>query len=973
MGKRQKSTAAASGTHVPENKRGSLVISVKGNEKVAPGPSSKWNGLSILHVEHEATLEERKKSLIANVPILSMVVSNGVKEADVMEGLVPMKFSANEPIITKGDTDTRLYFIESGRVIISKAVRIKKYDDGATSSREEYEYFGEYPFAMHGEAQRTANVVAEGDVRCFSMELSACNALLSSVQLLLHYRFLMREHGVLDNLNVFSALNPKQRGRMLDLTMLKEYADGDYICKQGDCDDQYFVIVEGTAKICIKNNGVDVELVRKVPFQGFGEMGLFGKARTADVIAVSEVTCIVINRESFVKAQNFVLDGDAESIAATNLSNEWELMRQVETLHENPHVVAYLTRFIRRFKRSHNAKFMGKTLYTDLFRRVFHNPKLALEFPSISNKIDWFDATSAMKLIRYEAKRLMTSRDPSKADTMAVLHTEDLAFLGRLTDTSSLLDKFRVADAPNTPEQKYAMATQLAKIMEFVSFKAGKHIFKQNVVEGKAYVVLSGVVNIVLEDFGATTGTVGRSSAPPNIIASLSAGDSFGEMSLVTNMARSASAIAGTDAELILIERRNFARFFASRPGFKIRHYIIDRADFLARISFFAKYDHKSCIRLAYDMNEVKFNGRHIFVSEGQHASAFVIIKEGQVGVYKSISTIVNPTQPEKTDSGANVGTESTNNSCMLVAYLGPGECIGLSTLQPAAVESATFVAMTPIVALELADSKVRRLETSVQDLIRKALGSRGQYEARTAMDMASKGTMLLCKPAAPWCSVGDDKSRLQHHIDEREARNNSTSCTRIMSILDESKNHWHEGAENDRGNPGFLNEEEVRDGALPVHELPQPTNNRVLLLGSFLSKAMNSLHKSSGIVSVAVSPAPTSEKKLHKGYCDTLADHDKIQVKQDADKESVHKQHSHYPHSAIDRQNAVADVTSDGKHWPTQLNGACQHNHGEDFDDVLQETSNRYDVRYDNCAEDDDAVSHMWQLDRIVTDNLYL
>ncbi|RHY30884.1 hypothetical protein DYB32_008844 [Aphanomyces invadans] len=789
-----------------------------------------------------------------------MVVSNGVKEADVMEGLVPMKFSANEPIITKGDTDTRLYFIESGRVIISKAVRIKKYDDGATSSREEYEYFGsychsfppnkvilhrirgmlpgEYPFAMHGEAQRTANVVAEGDVRCFSMELSACNALLSSVQLLLHYRFLMREHGVLDNLNVFSALNPKQRGRMLDLSMLKEYADGDYICKQGDCDDQYFVIVEvcqlalswllawrGTAKICIKSNGVDVELVRKVPFQGFGEMGLFGKARTAGN-ADELCTPAVFVLTNIYRSQNFVLDGDAESIAATNLSNEWELMRQVETLHENPHVVAYLTRFIRRFKRSHNAKFMGKTLYTDLFRRVFHNPKLALEFPSISNKIDWFDATSAMKLIRYEAKRLMTSRDPSKTDTMAVLHTEDLAFLGRLTDTSSLLDKFRVADAPNTPEQKYAMATQLAKIMEFVSFKAGKHIFKQNVVEGKAYVVLSGVVNIVLEDFGATTGTVGRSSAPPNIIASLSAGDSFGEMSLVTNMARSASAIAGTDAELILIERRNFARFFASRPGFKIRHYIIDRADFLARISFFAKYDHKSCIRLAYDMNEVKFNGRHIFVSEGQHASAFVIIKEGQVGVYKSISTIVNPTQPEKTDSGANVGTESTNNSCMLVAYLGPGECIGLSTLQPAAVESATFVAMTPIVALELADSKVRRLETS---------------------------------------------------------------------------------------------------------------------------------------------------KKLHKGYCDTLADHDKIQAKLDADKESVHKQHSYYPHSAMDRQNAVADVTSDGKHRPTELNGACQHNDGEDFDDVLQETSNRYDIRYDNCAEDDDAVSHMWQLDRIVTDNLYL
>ncbi|RHY76210.1 hypothetical protein DYB34_014310 [Aphanomyces astaci] len=248
MGKRHKQSAV--GGRPRENKRGSSVISLKGQDKVAPGAASKWNGLAIHHVDHEATLEERKKALIANVPILSacfqvtvsichivlvgVVIANGVPESDLMDGLVPLSFAVDEPIITKGETDTRLFFVESGRVVISKGVRMKKYDNGATSYREEYEYF----------AQRTANAVAAGDVRCFSMDLAACNVLLASVQMLLRYRFLMREHGVLDNLNVFSALNPKQRGRMLDLTTLKEYADDDFICKQGELDDQYFVIVE---------------------------------------------------------------------------------------------------------------------------------------------------------------------------------------------------------------------------------------------------------------------------------------------------------------------------------------------------------------------------------------------------------------------------------------------------------------------------------------------------------------------------------------------------------------------------------------------------------------------------------------------------------------------------------------------------------------------------------------------------------
>ncbi|RHY34616.1 hypothetical protein DYB25_012470 [Aphanomyces astaci] len=156
MGKRHKQSAV--GGRPRENKRGSSVISLKGQDKVAPGAASKWNGLAIHHVDHEATLEERKKALIANVPILSacfqvtvsichivlvgVVIANGVPESDLMDGLVPLSFAVDEPIITKGETDTRLFFVESGRVVISKGVRMKKYDNGATSYREEYEYFG---------------------------------------------------------------------------------------------------------------------------------------------------------------------------------------------------------------------------------------------------------------------------------------------------------------------------------------------------------------------------------------------------------------------------------------------------------------------------------------------------------------------------------------------------------------------------------------------------------------------------------------------------------------------------------------------------------------------------------------------------------------------------------------------------------------------------------------------------------------
>jgi hypothetical protein len=60
----------------------------------------------------------------------------------------------------------------------------------------------------------------------------------------MRYRYHIRENGVLDSLNVFSALNPQQRERMLGYSTLREYAHGACICRQGEIDDQYFVLVE---------------------------------------------------------------------------------------------------------------------------------------------------------------------------------------------------------------------------------------------------------------------------------------------------------------------------------------------------------------------------------------------------------------------------------------------------------------------------------------------------------------------------------------------------------------------------------------------------------------------------------------------------------------------------------------------------------------------------------------------------------
>ncbi|CAK4084463.1 unnamed protein product [Aphanomyces euteiches] len=859
----------------PENKRGSLVITLKRQSKHQIGGAAKgWNGLAILHAEHESTLDERRTLLIDNVPILSMAIANGVAKGDLMAALQPLVFQPNEFVLKQGEPGTRLYFVESGSVDISKATGTSSKSSDVLSTRDEFQYFGEGPFVMTGsDTLRTANVVAVGAVRCFCMDLNACHGLLKSVQALLRYRFVLREQGVLDNLNVFSALNPKQRSRMLDLTTLRNYATGESICKQGDIDDQYFVLVEGEVKVCIQKDGTELELVRKVPYEGFGEMGLFGKARTADVVAARPCKCIIVNRDNFVKAQNVVLDGDAEEMLATNLSNEWHLMRKIEQLHENPNVVAHIGRLIRRFKRSQAAKIMGKTLYTDLFRRVFHNPKLALEFSSISNKIDWFDATTATKAIRSEAKRLLSNR--------TVTHSsEELAFLGRFIDTSSLLDKFRISDNSNSPDDKYAMAQQLAKILSFVSIREGHAIFRQNSVEGKAYVVLSGIVHVVLEDFSGNA----MANTPPNVIAMLTAGDSFGELSLVTNMARSASAVAATDVELILIERRDFSKFVASRPGFKIRHYIIERADFIEKLPAFRKYDHKGCIRIAYDMNQVSLSARQVVLQAGERAPSLFIIREGHVAVFKA------------KDDAIHAGVQ--------VALLGPKECFGLSTLQ-LLHEVSTYMTTTAVVLLELPANKIRRLEAAIQDKLKAAMTERGEWEAQRAHEMAAKGTALWVKTTAPWCPVGDEKTSLNHHVEDRQRYHLGLPPSSDDDDDDGNASNQCEVVETRPQEPPRLR--------LPTLELPKPS--LASLVGSFMTKTMQSFHMATTIVA----PAPIKGPQLAP---------------------------------------TVQDVKT-----PSTPN------------EIAPDDAATAAVDEENDEEEDDeaAIARIWQLDRTIRDNLYL
>jgi CRP-like cAMP-binding protein len=111
----------------------------------------------------------------------------------------------------------------------------------------------------------------------------------------------------LKKVDLFSGLTPKLQRALADQLEFTPFATGEAVTKEGDQDDGLYMIVEGEAVVRIGGGSNDSsgilgprDVARLGPGQFFGEMSLMtGEARTATVIAASELLCYRMNKPAF--------------------------------------------------------------------------------------------------------------------------------------------------------------------------------------------------------------------------------------------------------------------------------------------------------------------------------------------------------------------------------------------------------------------------------------------------------------------------------------------------------------------------------------------------------------------------------------------------------------------------------------------------------------------------------------------------
>lgn len=188
--------------------------------------------------------------------------------------------------------------------------------------------------------------------------------------------------------------------------------------------------------------------------------------------------------------------------------------------------------------------------------------------------------------------------------------------------------------------------SQLGEAAQFVKFSKGDRIIKKGDRGNVLYIIKSGVV--ICTD-------VGDSHKMESI--RLTENDYFGERALMTHEPRAANVTAETDVTLIALDRQAFDDLLGSLREV-IDHNMSMRV--LQSIPMLKILSSSEKEKLFQALEPISFADGEFVIKEGDHGTAFYIIKSGSAVVSKSITKTVE--NEEVTTEKRQVATLSTGN-----------------------------------------------------------------------------------------------------------------------------------------------------------------------------------------------------------------------------------------------------------------------------------------------------------------------
>ncbi|KAI9999158.1 hypothetical protein PInf_003976 [Phytophthora infestans] len=252
---------------------------------------------------------------------------------------------------------------------------------------------------------------------------------------------------------------------------------------------------------------------------------------------------------------------------------------------------------------------------------------------------------------------------------------------------------------------------QLAEAAQFVKFTKGERIIKKGERGNVLYIIKSGAV--VCTD-------VGDSHRMESV--RLTENDYFGERALMTLEPRAANVTAETDVTLIALDRQAFDDQLGSLREV-IDHNMSMRV--IQSIPMLKVLSTSEKEKLFLALQPVSFTDGELVIKEGDHGTAFYIIKSGSAVVVKSISN---------TEENGDVTQEKRQ-----IATLSTGNFFGEMSLLHGEPRQADVIANGHLECLSLDQSKFVELLGPIQEIL-----NREAEERRISLKMQEQKQIKL-------------------------------------------------------------------------------------------------------------------------------------------------------------------------------------------------------------------------------------
>ena len=264
--------------------------------------------------------EEQKRKI--KEKCMQSFLFNSLEDKDlqtVIDSFEEKKYKAGENVITQGDEGDVLYLVDSGELDCEKVFKagdpptfLKKYHAG--------ESFGE--LALLYNAPRAATIRATTESTCWALDRECFNNIVKNAAIKRREKY----ENTLKKVEILKSIDPYELGQICDALKIKLITKGDYIIKQGEKGDEFFILDEGKAHAeKVFEEGKPPERVKEYESGGFfGELALLkNEPRAASIIADTHCKCLYLDRMAFKR-----LLGPLEDILQRNSENYIKYMKK---------------------------------------------------------------------------------------------------------------------------------------------------------------------------------------------------------------------------------------------------------------------------------------------------------------------------------------------------------------------------------------------------------------------------------------------------------------------------------------------------------------------------------------------------------------------------------------------------------------------------------------------------------------------